>query len=349
MSYYRVILLSLLAFAGVAEARDMIRFKDGKELEVVITKETKTQIEFKDAKTGASQKKDVDELERVLYEDASQEYKSLVGALDLGEYQSALTYAIKAKGSMKASRNDWHSSYIDYYIGYCLYRLSEESPDKFVGKAIGFLKKVAADHANTRFGLQATYYLGESLGLKGDYANASAIFKKVAEDKSRPVWVKKARAAEVNLLMLQKKYDDALVASEDEIKAGNLSPELLSIYTTLLIEKKKDYEKAFSLAEKMICRGDRALKSAVYELKGCAALHLKKYEDALEALLRATLLVEEGEVVSSRANVYLAGAIKALLSKKSPQYGPWEYQSKLTNCIKKMSVADQKLYTSFKL
>jgi hypothetical protein len=250
---------------------------------------------------------------------------------------------------MKNSKNNWHSSYIDYHIGFCLYKLSEKSPKKFVGKAIGFLKKTAASHEATRFGIQASYYLAGSLAIKGDFANAAKLYKKVSGDKSRPYWMKKARAAQVNLLMTQKKYDDALASCENEIKAGNLSAELLSIYTTLLIEKKKSYQKAFKIAEKMVCRGDRALKSAVYELKGCAALHLKKYEVALEALLRATLLQDENEPVSSRANVYLAGSIKALLSKNSPQYGAWEYKSKLSSCIKKMSVADQKLYVSFKL
>jgi hypothetical protein len=349
MRLYRFVLLSLFVFSGLAEARDSIRLKNGKELEVVITKETKTHIEFKDAKTGASQKKSVDELVRVLYEDANPNYVSMAGALDSGDYLLALKSGIKAKGSQKDSEKNWHSSYIDFYIGFCLYKLSEKSPETYAGKAIGFLKKTAASHAESRFGTPASYYLAGSLAIKGDYVNASKLYQKVAKDKARPFWVKKARVAEVNLLMMQKKYDDALSACESEMKAGNLSPELLSIYTTLLIEKKKDYQKAYSIAEKLVCRGDQPLKAAVYELKGCAAFHLKKYEDGLDSLLRATLLADQNGSASSRANVYLAGTIKSLLLKKSSQYGTWEYQSKLSSCIKKMSVADQKMYMRFKL
>ena len=107
-------------------ARDVIRFKDGRELEVVITKEDARQIQFKDAQTGASQKKNVDDLERVVYEDASQEYKNMVSALDLGDYKNALGNGVKAKKAMakKKTKGNWHLSYIDYYLGFSLYKMA---------------------------------------------------------------------------------------------------------------------------------------------------------------------------------------------------------------------------------
>jgi hypothetical protein len=123
--------------------------------------------------------------------------------------------------------------------------------------------------------------------------------------------------------------------------------------TTLLIDKKKDYKQAYGIATKLVCRGNTRLKALVHELRGCAAFKLKKYEEALEDLLKATILYgdakKDSENFSARANVYLAGSIKALLSKKSSQYGEWEYKSKLGACLKKMTIADQKLFVSFKL
>lgn len=334
---------------GALEARDIIRFLDGREVEVVITKETDTQIQFKDAQTGASQKKSVDEIESVVYEDASRDYQNMLSSLELGDFQRAVGNAAKAKRGMKESKNNWHESYIDYYLAYSLFKLSESNA-KYIGKGIAMLKGVATKHAKTRFGVPALYYMGEALILKKDYATAAAMFSKVEGMKGqRPYWAAKASAAQARVLMAQKKYDEALQVCLAQLKEGNLTVDIVLNLTDLLISKKKSYKQAYAIAQKLECKGDRAVRAMVYELKGCAAMHLGQFDVALEDLLRATVLYGSEKNFSNRANVYLFATMKTLISKKPDQYGDWEYQSKLRGCYKKMTVADQKLYKSFKL
>ena len=86
----------------------------------------------------------------------------------------------------------------------------------------------------------------------------------------------------------------------------------------------------------------------MHELKGCAAFQLKKYEEALDDLLRSSILYAKDGNESSRVNLYLFATFKALKASNSENFPDWQYKNKMAECYRKMSVADQNILKTFK-
>jgi TolA-binding protein len=328
-------------------ALDTLVLHNGKEVEVLVVKETASQVEFKDAKTGARQKRDIDLIDRILYEDASKDFLAGFNFLDAKNYGQAFKKFATAKKTVKKSKENWHVATIDYYVAYSLYRFSKTNP-KVLKKSSAMLKGVFDKHKESRFALQALYYLGESLLEQKNYPAALKVFATVEKNKQRPRWAGRALAAKGRVLIDQEKFDEAANVYLSAINKKILNPEVINGLAMILIDIKKDYKQAMRVAKPLQCSGDETTKKAVFELLGCAAFGLGQYDLALESLLRSTILYVEDEL-SSRSNLFLAATLKTLMKKNPKDYPEMQFQTKLQACFRKMTVADQKKYKLFKL
>jgi hypothetical protein len=345
--FWFIFIFGLLIFVDQILARDTIVLLNGKEIDAVVSKETAEFIEFKDAATGASQKKDVDDVMWVNYEDAPRDYSNGIEAIRGAKYKEAAAYFIKAQKETTKTKNDWHVDYFEYYLAYSLFMARDENP-KYVVLAQKKFVDFNKSRTNSRFALPSLYFAGECELFNKNYAAARSIFEMVGKSK-RTVWTSKASAGMARSYMAESNMDEALKVCVGEIQGGSLSSEVVVVMTEILIDKQKNYELAYNLGSKLVCRGDVAFKNSVHELRGCAAFGLKKYEESLDDLLRCALLYSSEQEVGGRVNIYLAGTIKALLNSKSPNYPEWQYQQKFVECYRKMTVADQKVFKTFKL
>ena len=349
LSWVLPIIVLLLATGQNSFARDLIVLVDGKQLDVVITAETVDGIEYKDAATGASLKKNSDEVAWVTYEDAPNDYKSGIEALQIKKYPEAADFFLKAQKKFidGKSKNDWHKDYLEFYLAYALL-MSKESNMQYVKLAYTKFENFNKTRPNSRFAIPCLYYMAECQLVQKDFVSAKTSYEAVIK-LNRPFWTSKSKAGLARVCYADKKYDEALKICVAELQAGSLSPEMVSAIADILLDKQQDYEMAYNLASKLVSKGDDEFKTVVYELKGCAGYRLKKHEEAFEDLLRSSILYAKDGTESSRVNLYLFATLKTLMAANAANYPDWQYKNKMAEFYRKLTVADQNILKTFPL
>lgn len=343
MRFY--VILALLLWTGAslgAAERDLIRFADGREMDVVIDKITATDVTFKDPRSGASQKRKVDDITYIVYEDSPPAFLKVIEFFDMNDGARALGEMNKLYRS-QAKFDKKHHNYINYYFAYALLKVSESKPQaapKAVKVFAGLEKRLAA----TRFGPDAKLGQGKALMISGDYEGARKIFEGLSRSETRPRLAVHAKALHARSYLVEKQYPKALNLCRAEIKAGNISGELMDVLAELLLEHMKDPKMAYTIGKKLAGKGGPAAQAGIYELKGCGAFYSKNHEEALDDLLRSAYLYGNGQP-AGRVNVHLAATLKQLMEKDPVRFPEWEYRLQLDTSIKRMSTTDQKLYS----
>lgn len=340
-------ILLLLTICEQAFARDLIVLVDGKQLDVVITAESVDGIEYKDATTGSTQKRKADEILWVTYEDAPNDYKSGIEALQIKKYPEAAGYFSKAQKTFLQSKNDWHKDYLEFYLAYALL-MSKESNIQYVKLAFTKFQNFNKTRPNSRFAIPCFYYMAECQLAQNNFVDAKTSFEAVTK-LNRPLFASMAKAGLARVSYADKKYDEALKLGIAELQSGVHSSEMVSVMADILLDKQPDFDAAFSLSTKLADKGDNDFKSAIFELKGCAGFRLKKYEESFEDLLRSSILYSKEGSDGPRSNLYLFASLKALMAANPANYPDWQYRNKLVEFQRKLTVADQNALKTFQL
>ncbi len=340
------LLASVLIFkASGLFALDSIVFSDGREKEALVISETSTKLKFKDAETGVLQSISVDDVDRILYEDADKNFALGLNAIDAKDYSRAYKAFSTAKKKMKKSRGNWHFATLDYYLAYALFEFSKKEP-KARPKSVKQLEKVVAAHKASRFSVQAKYLLGQSWLIQKKYSEALGVFSALAKNVERPAWAVKAVVAKGHVLVDQEKFDEALSSWRQVLDKKIGDADLLDGVTDVLIDIKKDYKQAKKIAQPFLCSGSERVKKVSNELYGCAEFGLGRSEEALPSLLRSTLLYDK-ETYRPRSNLFLALTLQRLMKKNPERYPSSRFGRKLQDCMRKMTVAEAKRYKAF--
>lgn len=342
-------LLSSLGSSLVGAKRDIIQFKDGKEIEVLITKEDGKEIRFKDLQSGASQKVPVDKIDMIIYEDAPPAYRDAMTSMKQGKYDAALVRLVNLrKNGFSPTRLPWIKAYVSFYMGKSLALWAQGVADDATPKRLAQAKKQLADfeksHSDSRFIPESVYLRGTCELKAGQVEAGRKIFSGLAKNGDRPHWSSKAQAGIAESFFLEKDYDKAENHCLKQLKAGKMSGEIVETLIAILIDRKKDAKKAKAIGEKLLGRGDAEVQRAAYELFGAANVLLKDYEEAFLSLLRSRLQYSVGDAHGSRSNIYTAIAIKKLMTLKPEDYPEWEYKSKFATLYRGFKSSEQKIY-----
>lgn len=336
--------LMLIESSGVL-ALDSIVFTDGRDKEVLVVGETATKIKFKDAETGVLQSVSVDDVDRIVYEDADKNFALGLNAIGAKDYKRAYRAFGAAKKLMKKSRNNWHLATLDYYLAYVLFEFSKKEP-RVRTKSVQSLLKVIEEHKTTRFSIQARYFLGQSWLMQKKYTEALSAFSEVAMNTERPFWAVKAAVAKGHVLVGQEKFDEAMSAWLQVLTQKTVDADLMDGVATVLIDIKRDYAQARKVAKPFLCSDDERVKKVSNEIFGCAELGLGKPESALDSLLRSTLLYDKA-IYRPRSNLFLALTLQKLMENNPDRYPNSRFGKKLQACLRKMTVAETKRYKAF--
>jgi len=311
--------------------------------EVFIVSEDGTTVEFKDLKTGATQKVKAEQVEMILYKDAHVTFERAMEAIESGDWQSVLQNILQARKAMKESRNNWHENYLGYYTAKALSELARTQENAVVN-AEKFLLQFIKQGADSRFYPNSNFDLANLYVHLERYDDARKLLE--AFDKSTQVSDYKAQAqADIaKSYLLEGKMADAMNLGTKLLQGGVINASIMEVFAVVLIDKGTEYDKAYKLASALVGKGDKSSKLKVHELKGCAAFHLKNYPEALDDLLRAQMLFGNENTASARLNTYLAATIYVLMKTKPSEYGEWEYNAPYVGVRKKLSVADNKLF-----
>lgn len=347
------LLLIFFLFASLpAASRDLIFFKSGKEVEVLITKEDDKEIRFKDLQTGASQKVSVDDIETIFYEDAPPSYRDAITNLKGGQAKTALVAlnSMKKRGLPK-TRLPWVKAYVDFYIAKSWATLARaansETAAKILPQALKQLSAFEKSHAKSRF-LPEAIYLRGMCELKGQkYDAGRKVFTELSKNGDKPYWAAKAQAGIAQSYLIEKDYDKAEHHCLSQLKLGRFSGEIIEILGVILIDRKLDGKKALAVGKnkKLLSHGDREVRRAANELAGAAQVLLKNYEEGLLSLLRSRLLYSNSRTHGSRSNIYTALAIKHLMQIKPDDYPEWDYNPKFFALYKGFRSSDQRVYS----
>jgi len=340
--------LSLLIFFVVGfqlSAKEDVILVSGKgEKEVFIVKESQELVEFKDLKTGATQKVKSDLVIAVKYKDAHPTFERAMEAVATGNWGFALQNIIGAKKAMTKSRNNWHKLYISYYTGKILSEYSKSTP-KYVKNAEQYLAKFIKEGSKSRFYPNAHLDLSDLYVRMKKFEDARKTLMTLEKASKSSYWKGQAQAEIAKTYLAEGKMSEAMAIGTKLLGAGVFNSSIVDVFTAVLIDKEGKYDKAYSLSAKLLGKGDKKMKEKVYELRGCAAYHLKKYDEALEDLLKAQLLYGTKSAASSRLNLYLTSTIYVLMKVKPSEYGGWEYNAPYVTLRKSLSVADNKKFS----
>ena len=345
---YTFIFALIFSAPILAEGRDMLTLSGDDPIEVFVSKESDTYVEYKDLRSGAVLKKNTDDVDRVIYSDASSNYKRAMSYIDSKDPRNALQRLLRAKKEMTTSRGNWHKHYISYYVGYVLY-LTSPGNSKTQATAVKYLTRFVDGYPKSRFILNAKYCLAKLNVMMKKYPEAAELFKEIEKTAGKRVsMVSRSLAGRAELLRIEGKTEEAIKTCLALVDSGKASPELVSMIIQLLIDDEKDYKKAKEVASKLLKMKSSAIKSSAYELKASADLQLKQYESSLDAVLRSRVLYGDG-TYSARSHFVLAVCLKALMAQKPDEYPKWEYETHYMGCLRSMSSAERKKESKFKI
>lgn len=333
---------SLASLSWAAE--DMITIKGKQPREVLVVKEDSTSVTTKDLQTGATQRFKDEDVLKVVYKDAHPTFVRALEAIDAKNWPFAFQNISAALKSQKSSKNNWHDLYFSYYTAKILNELSK-SQANLAKNAEGFLKKFIAKGKNSRFYDDAHFELAELYMRTKRFDDARKILTAIEKASSSQIVKGKAQSEAARTYLFAGDVAKALEMGMGLIKAGVVNEGIMEVFASALVDKGREYDKAYKLASALEGKSeDPDANRKVHELKGCAAFHLKKYDEGLEDLLKAQLLYGEEETASGRLNVYLASTIHVLMKIKPSEYGAWEYNPPYVNLRKSLSVADGKRF-----
>ena len=345
-----IVAFALMSSTLMGAKRDLILFKSGKQVEILITKEDGKEIRFKDLQTGASQKVSVDEIDTILYEDAPPTYKDAVANLKAGRPDAALQgFVTVKKRGLPDTRLPWIESYVSFYTAKSLAlwgrATNGEKTPKLLANAKSQLTKFEGAFSSSRFIPESIYLRGMCELKAGNYDAGRKIMNVLSRNGDRPYWASKAQAGIGESYLLEKDYDKAESHCLSQLKAGRFSGEIVEILSQILIDRKMDGKKAFAIGKKLLGRGDRDVQKAANELVGASSILMKNYEGGLMALLRSRFMYGDGQVRSSRSNIYTALAIKQLMASKPKDYPDWDYNSKFASLYRGFRSSEQKIFS----
>jgi len=345
-----ILVLMFLISSNLLATRDMVTFKSGKEVEVLITKEDSKEIRFKDLQTGASQKVPVEKIQTIFYEDAPPIYREAIASLQAGSPDVALKSLVSlVRQGLPKTRLPWVKNYVSFYTAKSLAmwarKSNKESAPKLLEKAKSQLLKFEKTYASSRFIPESIYLRGMCELKAGRYDGGRKILTDLSKKGDWPYWVAKAQAGIGESYLLEKDFETAEKHCVKQLKAGRFSGEVVEILSVILIDKKMDAKKALAFGKKLIGRGDRDVERAAHEMVGAAHVLLKNFEDGLMALLRSRFLYSDSKTHGSRNNIYTAMAIKQLIDSKPESYPGWDYNPKFASLYRALRSSEKKVYS----
>ncbi|MBF0196532.1 MAG: hypothetical protein HQL32_02430 [Planctomycetes bacterium] len=351
MRKFYFILFIALAPSLFAAEDDVLKLKNGDTLEVFITKESPTHIEYKDIKTGAVLKKHVDDVAFAVYKDAVHEYQEAIDYLERNNFSLAIKRLKIALGKQKESRNNWHKDYIYFYMayGYYGYAKANSNNTKFLEASLKIFTKISKTAKKTRCALDSKFYMANIQAILKKYPEANALLTEIDKFESkRPRLVAKSTALKALILKGQGKNKDAVKLCSKLVMEGNASPELPELLSSILIDEEKDYKQAKKLSLTMIKSSDKNTLRGAYEFKANAEVFLKEYESALDSVLMSQLLYGDPKKLSHRSNFVLALSLKALMAKKADKFPKWEYNNHYIRAAQALPSVQQKNLSKLK-
>jgi len=342
----RYLSIAILFLAGfqLSAKEDVILVVGKSEREVFIVKESQDLVEFKDLKTGATQKVKSDLVLSLKYKDAHVTFERAMEAVETGNWGFALQNILAAKKAMATSRNNWHKLYISYYTGKILSEISRTTP-KYVKNAEQYLAAFIKGGSTSRFYPNAHVDLSELYVRMKKFDDARKILMTLEKVSKSSYWKGQAQAEIAKTYLVEGKTKEAMAMGTKLLKAGVINASIIDVFTAVLIDREGEYEKAYKLSSTLVGKGDKKTREKVYELRGCASFHMKKYGEGLEDLLKAQLLYGSKEAASSRLNIYLTSTIHVLMKLKPSEYGGWEYNAPYVTLRKGLSVAGNKKFS----
>lgn len=329
--FFAALSILFLTFSVVSARTDMMMFSNGEEKEVVVAKATPKEISYREVDSAVQQTISAGEVEYILYGDADDAFKAAFKGFRENDFRTALANFNKAKKTMKSSHGDWHTYTIDYYLAQTVMRMFQENPgsEKIMKSAEALLKKYIDEHSNTMYTPKAMASLARLYQLTGELDQATAMYEKIEENPIYPESVLLAKDGKIQVLMAKKDYDTALSECVEVIKRGGATGDLLENLLVILADKKEEYNNLTKLADVLITKNlSKAAMQKVYEMKGVAFFHEKKYKEALDYLLYSDLMLADGNIPSSdRLEARVSLALKWLMENQPVDYPVGEYES----------------------
>jgi len=346
--------ISFLILCGALIADDdKIYMRGQKEpIAAFISKETETDISFRDMSSNSKRKITFLNIRKVVYSDANATYKIAIDAFTAKNYKYAARKFSDALKSQRSSRGNWHSYYIPWYYYNTQYQLYLKSDKKsaVAEKLISGFEKFSKKFPKTRFTGAAKIIIGDLYVQLKKYPEAKKVYTELSKSSRVKGIVAKAKYGLVNLYKQEGNFDKAIDLGKQVVKANQVSKELLEIMSEMMILKKQ-YEQANSLAN-AILKNDKILssiKGAALELRGISSVYLGNNEQALEDMLISKLIYSSTKKKGGPLEMYLAINIKILMDKQKSDYPSWEYQSKYDSYYRAIDDKQRKFVKSFKL
>lgn len=337
-----------LSLPLVLSAADKIYLKTGEVIEVKVRGENDKIIRYQDLDTTATVEVDVGEVDYVMRDDADASYKSGFRYMRAGNFAEAQKSFSRARSRSDNDKDGWVYKYSSYYLGVCTSQ-KKDLTEGSAKKLLSYFESQKELNRKTRFASQCDYYIGMlHLRLK-DFKSAEKKFKSLLSSDRADIRTLSRRGM-IELATAEKKYDNVLRVCGASFKDKQFDPYVLKMFTEVMIDHKKDYEKAEKTAislSKHIRHG--APRFQVLVLQACAEANLGKYDLALEHFLMADLLYKDNTKLSDRSNFLMAKSLKNLMAKKPSDYPAWEYQRALSDFVKKLNAQYKKQYDNLKL
>ncbi|GEM_PF-4997684 len=323
MKAFFIGLVGLLLTGSVANAADIVLFRDASEMRVKVVKVDWSKITYMIA--GQPQTKPLDKIAKIDFEKKPTQIVQGQRAFQGGYYVKAASYYIKAS-KLPSKPYFWAKDYGMYYAALSYFHAEEYD------KALSMYQKLIDSNSSTRWLAEAQLGMVDCAIKKADIAKAKQLLKKFNSGKSAKkmeYYRKLGELAEARIMMASKKYKEASklfrrVSSSTKRAYPNIYTRAqLGMAQALIFNK--DFAKARKKIEDFMAKCPKTVKpEALNTLGDCyfeeAKTKTGKEKDALieEARWRylRVFVLYPYSTESIRAKFYAAKCFLALSAKE---------------------------------